>query len=84
MGSLRKKLWPNYMHRVRKTEKSIGIAGVQTRVLIGQLQMQASSIFKQPALVPDKSMFFGRGTSAVVVDDFQFVWLKQEMKKVTK
>jgi hypothetical protein len=71
MGSVRKKLWPNCLHRVRKTENSIGIAGVQTKVLIGRLQMQATGIFTTASLSA-----FRRRTSAVVVDNFQFVWLK--------
>jgi hypothetical protein len=76
MGSVRKKLWPNYLHKVRKTENSIGIAVVQTKVLIGQLQMQATSIFTTASLSARQKYAFGRRTSAVVVDNFQFVWLK--------
>jgi len=64
MGSIRKQLWPNCLGRVRKTEKSVSIAGVQAKVLIGRLQIQARSIITTASLLSArqlKIMLVGEG-----------------------
>jgi hypothetical protein len=77
MGSIRKQLWPNCLGRVMKTEKFVSIAGVQAKVLIGQLQVHVRSSITTARLLSAKQKYAcERGTSAVVVDNFQFVWLK--------
>jgi len=65
MGSIRKQLWPNCLGRVRKTEKSVSIAGVQAKVLMGQLQLQARSIIITASLLSArqlKIMLVGEGS----------------------
>jgi len=56
MGSIRKQLWPNCPGRARKTEKSVSITGVQAKVLIGRLQIQARRIITTASLLSAKQL----------------------------
>jgi hypothetical protein len=64
MGSIRKQLWPNCLGSVRKTEKSVSIPEVHTKVLIDWLQIQVRSIITTASLLSVKQlkiMLVGKG-----------------------